>query len=440
MTVVVRGGRRRLTAWPAAVVTVALITSGCGGGSDDAATSSSAGETNAAKTLAALAIIDRDTSVRPVGTGSFRGGNEGEGLGVGDTIQTSATGFAEVAYFDGSLTRVDRSGQFTLTTLDNTTGARRVEGSLVGGRAWNRVAKATGSNDQFEIDTPVATAAVRGTAFAIDCTSTDACTFTIIEGTVEITPNGGAPILVTAPARITIQRNTPPPAPTTIDNATINADPWIVKNTTRDTTTGKTPATTTTSSTTSTSTTTTTTAPPTPTGTPITTAPAATTTRPPPPPSSTPPTTGPPPPQTLAGTWRLTATDVQIAQATGCMANAPLVVTAGGFTWSPGPPICAVVGAGRSFAPTIIQLTCNTGGSMCTAGSFRATSISSDSFTASRVFSFQGNCYPTPDDVGAATLSADGNTFAFREVAVSCDGGLQTGAQITMTIMGVRTG
>ena len=42
----------------------------------------------------------------------FRDGNDGEALRQGDTIRTSVTGFAELAYFDGSFTRIDSAAEW----------------------------------------------------------------------------------------------------------------------------------------------------------------------------------------------------------------------------------------------------------------------------------------------------------------------------------------
>ena len=205
----------------------------CGGAAD---TADSGSDSPGAR--ASLAIIDRDTSVRAAGTQSFREGTEGEGLAIGDTVQTSPTGFAEIAFFDGSLTRVDHSGQFTLNELTDAGATQRVAASLIGGRAWNRVAKAVGPADEFEIDTPVASATVRGTAFSIDCMVADTCTFTVVEGTVEITPMGGVPVSVTAPAELTVQTGTGPATPTPVDPSTFAADPWISRNISIDATNG----------------------------------------------------------------------------------------------------------------------------------------------------------------------------------------------------------
>lgn len=341
---------RHVTRWLMALTALAVTSTACGGGSDTA-TATDATSSNT-KTLASLVIIDRDTSVRPVGTAAYRSGNEGETLGVGDSIQTSATGFAEIAYFDGSLTRVDRSGEFTLTALTDTGSARQVKGTLVGGRAWNRVTKAAGSTDQFQIDTPVASASVRGTAFAIDCTNPDTCVFTVVEGIVEVTPTGAPPVLVTAPAQLTVRRNTPPTAPTTLDTTTINNDPWITKNTTRDTATGKAPTTTTGATSTTTSTVATTTTSTTASVAPTTIAPrpsAPATTAAVPPPTQPPPTDPPTTVQArdLSGTWNVSYTNVRIVQANGCYASASLAVTSPGLFTITVPAPCF----GSAYAP-----------------------------------------------------------------------------------------
>lgn len=111
----------------------------------------------------------------------------------GDRVQTDALGFAEVHYPDGSLTRVDVNTTFVVELASKTT----TKATLTSGQVWNEVKKATGSQPHFEVATPNATAAVRGTAFAIRCDQEKTCTFGVVEGTVEI-DTAGASVAITA--------------------------------------------------------------------------------------------------------------------------------------------------------------------------------------------------------------------------------------------------
>ncbi len=111
----------------------------------------------------------------------------------GDAVQTDAVGFAEVHYPDGSLTRVDVNTTFVVELASKTT----TKAKLTSGQVWNEVKAATGSQPHFEVATPNATAAVRGTAFAIRCDQQQACTFGVVDGTVEIDTAGDS-VAITA--------------------------------------------------------------------------------------------------------------------------------------------------------------------------------------------------------------------------------------------------
>jgi hypothetical protein len=203
---------------------VALVAA-CGGGDDGKSASSASSEAIAAQ----LKIRDEAARVRER-AGAFAPASDGQDLAVGDTVRTNGTGFVQVDYPDGSLTRLDSNAEFTLVDLSTTDKAQRVTGKLDGGRAWSNVEKITSSTGRYELETPVATASVRGTQFDTDCTAADdSCTFTVIDGTVAVTPTGGDTILLQAGEALTVtpdgNTSTPPPA---------TPDPWISKNTTLD--------------------------------------------------------------------------------------------------------------------------------------------------------------------------------------------------------------
>jgi len=94
------------------------------------------------------------------------------------------------------------------------------------GRTWNRVQELDDADDEYEVTTPVGTAAVRGTVFATDCASKRRCTFTVLEGTVRVTPTDGDPVDVPAGQALIVTAGEEPGRRTSADLD----DPWIVKN------------------------------------------------------------------------------------------------------------------------------------------------------------------------------------------------------------------
>jgi hypothetical protein len=121
---------------------------------------------------------------------TFKPAKDGQSLHVGDTVQTDATGQAEIDYADTAYTRLDVNTTFTIKKLTDSQGNRQVEGSLDVGRTYNRTAALTQSQT-FQQDGGGATAAVAGTAFVVTCTSATTCTFTAVIDNINLTGAGG---------------------------------------------------------------------------------------------------------------------------------------------------------------------------------------------------------------------------------------------------------
>jgi hypothetical protein len=129
-------------------------------------------------------------NVETAGTSTFKPAKNGQSLHVGDTVQTDATGQAEIDYADTAYTRLDVNTTFTIKKLTDSQGNRQVEGSLDVGRTYNRTAALTQSQT-FQQDAGGATAAVAGTAFVVTCTSATSCTFTAVIDNINLTGTGG---------------------------------------------------------------------------------------------------------------------------------------------------------------------------------------------------------------------------------------------------------
>lgn len=199
-----------------------LLVAACGGGSGD-----DTGDTVAAddSPKATLGIITTEIETA-LGDAAFTEATEGQQLDVGDRVRTDTTGFAEITYHDGSWQRVEAEATLTILALSADASVNAVRTGHDIGRTWNNVQELDDPDDTYEVRTPVATAAVRGTRFATDCPTDTNCTFTVLDGTVRITPTTGDPVTLTAGRALTITDQGPDGDPVDADTT----DPWITKN------------------------------------------------------------------------------------------------------------------------------------------------------------------------------------------------------------------
>ena len=153
---------------------------------------------------AILRVVERSVEVQAEGRGQFSAARSGDSVIEGSVIRTDRTGVAAVAYEDGSLTRIGPATTYELVTLRTAEGRREIIGKLDTGQTFHRVSKVTGSGSRFEVRTSDAVAAVRGTAFAVQCLVLDICEFGVTEGTVTVRADDGRVVDVTAGHRVTV--------------------------------------------------------------------------------------------------------------------------------------------------------------------------------------------------------------------------------------------
>ncbi|THG30750.1 FecR family protein [Naasia lichenicola] len=178
--------------------------------------------------------VDVSASASKVTLGSADGNpaeiTDTETASMGDVVQTDSEGQAQLDYPDGSLTRLGPSTKLSVTTLDSAEAQRTVV-SLDVGQTWHRVEKLVAENAAFEVSTPVGVAAVRGTAFEVDCTDAPACTITVMEGVVEFTTEEGSVLEITPYQRLVIPNpDGGAPVVAVTPSALIEADEWITAN------------------------------------------------------------------------------------------------------------------------------------------------------------------------------------------------------------------
>ena len=210
--------KRSLFAGSAAVVAVALVT---------AYVFATAGPATA-RPFATLDILQGDAEVQLEGATAFRPARDGATLRQGDTVRTGERGRAEVGYFDGSVTRLDRETTFTLTELVSTPEESRVFAEHALGSTFNRVVELTGSQSRFEVETPSAIASVRGTTFFTQVGPGVSELVGVLEGEVQVTGASG-PTKVIAGQGVTVSSGGDVSAPFVLTAAHLDSD-WLFYN------------------------------------------------------------------------------------------------------------------------------------------------------------------------------------------------------------------
>ncbi len=213
----------------AGLVAAGLVLASCGGDGGDAAGGPAADG-------ALLGVLEPgvDVADEPIdlAAAEFRAGEDGEPLVVSDVVRTDPSGFAEVAWFEGGLARVDAASTYRLVEFDATPGAAVVVTELEVGRIWNRLRGGTAST--YEVRTDVGTAAVRGTAFWVECVRGGPCTFAVLEGTVVVRTDDGVEFVLSAGEEVSVGAGDTEPSVGPTDAQR----PWVLRNTQLDTDAG----------------------------------------------------------------------------------------------------------------------------------------------------------------------------------------------------------
>jgi hypothetical protein len=210
-----------------ALLLAAVVLTGCGGGGAEGGAS----PTPKVPADGALAV-SLGTQVEAGPEAELKAVAATRDLATGDLVRTDPTGLAELRFPDGSLTRLASTEQMTLTEL-TAAAVQRTRQKLTIGQTWHKVSAITAPGGAYEVATPVGVAAVRGTVFGLTCVAGPSCTLTVLEGKVEFTPTGKAPVLVEPFQRLTVTA-AGADAPRAVPAALVRADPWLSANVDRD--------------------------------------------------------------------------------------------------------------------------------------------------------------------------------------------------------------
>lgn len=204
-----------------------------------------------------LSVEAPGVTVLKKGASRFTRARANQKIKTGDTVQTDATGLAEIAFKDGSLTRLDHNTVFTLEKLVDETGRRQVEGTVSAGQTWNRVQQLSES-EKFQQKGNGATAAVIGTAFLTKCSlpagvafkvvktkkalkrlrKASTCQFTLIDGKLQLNSLGKV-VAVARGQSVAVDETGAAGEVQTVPPDILFTDKWILDNLAADAAAGK---------------------------------------------------------------------------------------------------------------------------------------------------------------------------------------------------------
>jgi hypothetical protein len=141
--------------------------------------------------LTVLSIAGGSVEVLKAGAGDWKKGEEGMTLEAGDKIRTNAGGTAVITFFEGSTVELQGDTAISLSELGmNADRSTTVRVKQEIGKTISRAKKLMDTGDRYEIETPAAVAAVRGTIMFVQVGFSGLTFVGNIEGTVEVTAQG----------------------------------------------------------------------------------------------------------------------------------------------------------------------------------------------------------------------------------------------------------
>jgi hypothetical protein len=105
----------------------------------------------------------------------------------GDSLRTAEESTAEIRWANGGMVRVaERSAVAVIGPSD--TAPRSSKAIVLSGKVWANMKKITSSGAEFGVNTPTATAAIRGTVFRVDMDPDSATDVLVYDGKVAVKP------------------------------------------------------------------------------------------------------------------------------------------------------------------------------------------------------------------------------------------------------------
>jgi hypothetical protein len=141
--------------------------------------------------MAVTTDLKGQVEVQRGGRGNFQGITKGSLIKMNDVLRAQANGEAEFKWLDGTRLRITPDTQLTVKKVSSNA-VKRVERSefrLHQGKVFVRIVKSLRGQSGFEIETPTAVAAVRGTIFSVEVKN-GTTQVAVYKGYVEVSSQG----------------------------------------------------------------------------------------------------------------------------------------------------------------------------------------------------------------------------------------------------------
>ncbi|MBI5931748.1 MAG: FecR domain-containing protein [Chloroflexi bacterium] len=135
-------------------------------------------------------------------------------LAEGDSIRTNASGQALLTFFTGDETEVTPNTELKIEVMQGeANGDNQIQLNILVGQITNRIDRTLNTNSRYDVKTPTADAAVRGTIYTVKVEPiTGRSTFSVERGVVQVTAQGQTQT-AQAGFEIVVEPGQPPSAP-----------------------------------------------------------------------------------------------------------------------------------------------------------------------------------------------------------------------------------
>ncbi len=137
-----------------------------------------------AGSVARIEQLTGNVSVLKKGAEKWRAGRMNMPLNVGDALYSKEESIVEIVFVSGAILRMDENTKVTIT--EETQKGIKTETSL--GNVWANMRKLVATKNEFEVATPIAVCAVRGTVFQTATKQDSSTDVSVFEGKVSVKP------------------------------------------------------------------------------------------------------------------------------------------------------------------------------------------------------------------------------------------------------------
>jgi alpha-tubulin suppressor-like RCC1 family protein len=179
--------------------------------------------------LTILSIVGGNVLVQRSGSSDWSNGKQGITLEAGDKIKTDIGATATITFFDGSVIELNSSTEISLDELlvKSSTSPKTIKIGQTIGETLSRTVKLVDPASEYQITTPSAVAAVRGTTMQVAVAANGSTSVANVEGSVSVTAQGKEIIIPPGQHSLVESGQAPsPPQPGLISTLGVGGTIW----------------------------------------------------------------------------------------------------------------------------------------------------------------------------------------------------------------------